>query len=603
MSSDNLLTQEIATLEQERTNLEKELAELSQGHISLEIGGRTIELELGKLELGDDLDKARLMLERKIAQNLMDNPLGKRLSQTFLKEQELRQLLDLPDAPTGLENLNQKLNRAGVKLGCGGLIVTPALTLAGLIILVAGLYFLFSSGPNSVTSNINSPANDRSPSPVISTTTALKPQVSPNATTPNQTAYKAVRVISTSTSSDTLSSSSSFTTAIVTSLKASTDNDLPSKPGTAGSVLPVGVISEAISGEVSQSLSGKREESGRGYSYISFNPGQAEPGEQSPSPTLDASVTSTPGVTTTPKITPTSVTTASWYDPDGNLNRVGQPPSNAGGYNGPHGAFLPPNSLAIPALSLTTPLQRALTEEDGDTLLVEWPRPFEVATTGAYPGELGNMLLLGTQSSLGQLRRLQVGDEIRVYDRKGNLFVYRLVPFSQAGQPERVVDLATESWVFNPTEEAVLTILVTPPQQVMPIAQYYQSGVASGNSTGSVQERQPLDDRATTKRLAYRAILSIYAPVPPTPFGTAVAVPAKAWQGPTPTPTSTPTPTATPTSIPTATPTPEITPTASATPEILSGQDSQLPGLPHAGEGGCAESTPCEIQPPFTPSP
>ncbi len=257
--------------------------------------------------------------------------------------------------------------------------------------------------------------------------------------------------------------------------------------------------------------------------------------------------------------------------------RVGLPPSEAGGLNGPHGTFLAPSRLSIAALKLNNlAVERAITEEGAANsgLKVNWPKPIEgIAHFGSYPGELGNMLLLGTQESLGLLRRLQQNDLITIYDRNGNIFSYRVLAFSASGQPEREIDLANpaDNWVWESTQEAILTILVSYPR----LEQEAKSN-KSGGSSGVA------DDYLTSKKLAYRAVLVRYNPAQVTTMGIPVGVPASVWQvSPNP---ATPTPTISP-----ASPTVPVTNTSGSgsvvtTPTPIGGQ---YPGLPNTGDGWC----------------
>lgn len=265
--------------------------------------------------------------------------------------------------------------------------------------------------------------------------------------------------------------------------------------------------------------------------------------------------------------------------------QVGNPANSAGGLNGPHGAFLAPSRLSIPALGLDKPVERALTQDsknDG-TAILTWPRPGEVVHTGAYPGEIGNMLLMGNQKDLGALRQVQQNDEVMIYDRKGNAFIYRFLPFSASGQTERQIDPMSleDAWVLAPTEEAILTILVTYPQPLPAV---------DPNQTGNNQVT-PRDDYLVQKKLAYRAVLAMYAPAKVTPAGTAVDVPASVWQT-VPATDSTDTPTvAAQATTPPETTTPGVTSSESG-PSTSNAPVQTTPtviipsGAPVTGEGG-----------------
>jgi hypothetical protein len=567
-----LLSQESAALEAERQSIERELAELAQGKIKLELNGKLIEMELGALELGNDLAKSRILLEQKLTRALAQNPLGEKLIRSFMKEEQLRQALDLPDSGGGLVQLNTKLNHKAARMGCGTLMATPALTLVGLLLFTVGLFSLFGTIP--------SPKPGIYPNPTLVIT-----PTSTSSTFPADSNYSGSSTVGASDQlfsvgfyplspsfSPSPRSNSSATHSLSSTLATSSrqPTGLPPFQSAAGqsSADNSNTQSDTTTNQPVKMMLKVASSSHRQTSTTNSNNGSQV--------SIKANQTEAPG--------------------DGEAgeepSRVGLPPSSAGGYNGPHGAFLPPSFLSVTALGLTgSPIVRGLTQEGQDeqgqpTLSLVWPRPFEITHFGAYPGELGNCVLLGTQSSLGLLRRLQLNDEIRITDRKGNLFVYRVVSFSPAGQSERVVDLAGESWVFANSSEAVLTILVTLPQDVVPLSKNPATG----------QEQSALDDLTTTRRLAYRAVLSIYAPVPPTPFGTPVAVNQNVWQVPTATPippTATSTPTVTASSSPSI-PTGDTTPVPTATTPIPT-ITTVLPGLPHTGDGSCANGA-CDNQ-------
>jgi len=263
---------------------------------------------------------------------------------------------------------------------------------------------------------------------------------------------------------------------------------------------------------------------------------------------------------------------------------VGQAPSNTGGLNGPHGAFLAPSRLTIPALKLNANIERVLTTDTQvGGVEITWPTGSDVGHFGAYPGEVGNLLLLGTQESLGNLRQVQQNDLINLYDRNGNLFRYRVLAFSPSGQPERVVDLANpaDAFIWEPTSEAILTILVNMPRESFPV----QSN--SGSEFGAIRP-QTQDDYLTTKRLAYRAVLVNYAPATVTPSGIPVGVPKSVWQTSPAVPYSDNLSTQPGLTGSTST---TIEPTRSVTPNP--NQGNSYPGLPNTGDGWCS-SHQCE---------
>lgn len=182
-----------------------------------------------------------------------------------------------------------------------------------------------------------------------------------------------------------------------------------------------------------------------GFSYIAARPRPASQAHnQAQVQTQIPTQTQTPGTSPNPNPTPTTQKPDSGDNTQGQsqsqsqsqpYDRVGQPPGEIGGNNGPHGAFLAPSRLAVPALELDVPVQKAGVQEriigpvvsnpltstttpaqivpDADAGLgsaatpslsptpptpaiaqvevqVSWPRPGQVTHYGAYPGELGN---------------------------------------------------------------------------------------------------------------------------------------------------------------------------------------------------------------------
>ena len=312
------------------------------------------------------------------------------------------------------------------------------------------------------------------------------------------------------------------------------------------------------------------------------------------SPSTAAITTPTP-IPATPaptSNTPAPVVTGQQPAAD-SYNRVGQPPTDLGGLNGPHGAFLAPSRLSVPALSVDVGVQKALVQEQIITtttatistttmpastpttptqtqpqvqqvgVAVVWPRPGEVLHIGAYPGEIGNCIILGTQQNLAPLRRLEQNDIIKLYDRDKNVYSYRVLAFSATGQPERSVNPAWQgdNWIMQPDTQgqALLTIVISMPQPLPPFDPNANAGAATTNSTGVDGQGQTAykDDFTSPLKLAYRAVLVAYTPVQVSPGATPVPVTGQVWQTqpmpqlqvettpPTPTPASVPTPTPT----------------------------------------------------------
>lgn len=307
--------------------------------------------------------------------------------------------------------------------------------------------------------------------------------------------------------------------------------------------------------------------------------------------------------------------------------RVGCPFSPAGGNNGPHGCFFAPSKLDSKAIGLSKPISRATVVEElavsddnptssdstqngatqsnqsdnvgagsstsstspggssisvaaarvGLKILMPPPNADLIAHYGAYPGELGNMLLFGTNTSLALARQWQVGDEVVFTDRKGNLFTYRIVSFSPTGQPERLIDLSdpSDAWVFEPEAGSAIATFILPTAQLLPVSSSV-SGSSAGSGAaygvGSEPASKLVDDPSSTRRYAYRAVLSLYNPAKTTPAGSKVMVPEEVWKtrGAALNQRLTPKPGDTATS-PVVSPSPSISPVASSSSPVATG--------------------------------
>jgi hypothetical protein len=304
-----------------------------------------------------------------------------------------------------------------------------------------------------------------------------------------------------------------------------------------------------------------------------------------------------PEETVTPEVTPAPTT-------ESGVNRVGCKPGQAGGNNGPHGCFSAPSRLESRAIGLQATIARAqLLEAVGDSgstqlkLMPPAAGSNQVLHYGAYPGEIGNLLLFGNNISLGAARNWQVGDEVVITDRKGSQYIYRILPLSPTGQAGREIDLTdpADSWVFEPAQPTAIATFILP----LPVEEVSGTASITANSgSGSVLARSnPLvDDLTSSRRLAYRAVLSSYVAASAASNASRVVVPDSVW---TPLPRNVPVTTAIVTSaIPeasltsvvttpqtvTATPDPTVTSTPTASNNGV-GSD-RYPGFPDSGTGG-----------------
>lgn len=108
----------------------------------------------------------------------------------------------------------------------------------------------------------------------------------------------------------------------------------------------------------------------------------------------------------------------------------------------PHGNFSAPSTMQIPALSLSAPVGKAEVMQDGNQVTVLWPsgtNKDHPAQYGAYPGEQGNMVIIGDWKALGVATQLQVNDLIQITNRNGTLYTYQVMPLGDNDEPQAIV--------------------------------------------------------------------------------------------------------------------------------------------------------------------
>lgn len=98
-----------------------------------------------------------------------------------------------------------------------------------------------------------------------------------------------------------------------------------------------------------------------------------------------------------------------------------------------HSGFFAPARLNVAAVSFSysnDKILKARSQADG---LVSPPEKGVLYHFGAYPGEKGNMVLVGDYQTLGAplVEILQQNDELQVTDRKGNIYTYRVLSYSR----------------------------------------------------------------------------------------------------------------------------------------------------------------------------
>ena len=587
------LDKDIAALEAQLPKLEAEKARLLAGVVEVQgLGdGQLMQVDLSQLVAIQDKDQRNKQLQALLTDSSVFNTLQNAYRNKDAVRQDMVAAGILPNEALNLDAkakvliagraINQNVQKATKLSIVSKLWKSPWLLIGGLIFLLIGggaswlFYFLASGNGNAKGSNNNS---NSAPTPaltaraVFSTEPALTPGgkgpgigISDNLKVGYSYSYSYAN-----SSSYFIASSSSVTNSTFSSLSSSTD--------------------------------------------------QAQTTTVTPQP-----VTPTPTLANTPTPPTAPSPTVSGATPPNqgqDYNRVGQPPTDLGGLNGPHGAFMAPSLLAIPALGVNVGVMKAIVQEQViqtptatpvtsvETLTpspaptssttttanraptvgvsVVWSRPGEVLHLGAYPGEVGNCIILGTQDNLAPLRRLEQNDEIKLTDRNKNVFTYRVVAFSATGQPERIVNptWSGDNWIFQPDTQgqALLTIVVSMPQPLPPVDPNNGSNTGSpntntGQNSATGANSSPggaaaKDDFTVGAKLAYRAVLVGFAPIQQTPGATPVPVNGQVWHTQ---PLAVPHLTLEPTATPTPTPSPSVptvTPPAAATTIADNGSDN-----------------------------
>lgn len=128
----------------------------------------------------------------------------------------------------------------------------------------------------------------------------------------------------------------------------------------------------------------------------------------------------------------------------------------------PHGGLSAPNTLsglqvgAKVQLS-NVPIIPAPTLGDG-SLIIPPPPEGELSHYGSYPGEAGNLVLLGNWLGFGdQLENLQLNDKLTVTNREGRIFVYQVIPCQ--GVDKACKTAKDEVWPLGFTPQPTLTLI------------------------------------------------------------------------------------------------------------------------------------------------
>jgi len=124
-----------------------------------------------------------------------------------------------------------------------------------------------------------------------------------------------------------------------------------------------------------------------------------------------------------------------------------------------------PDQLTIHAgaVDIRLPIQR-VEDQRPAPLRILAPPAGVVMHYGSYPGEAGNLVLLGQWQGFGeQLGELQVNDRLVVTNRSGAGYVYRVVPCSPNGRLECIADPSDPALPLGVTASPTLTLVAHQP--------------------------------------------------------------------------------------------------------------------------------------------
>ncbi|HEX2912244.1 MAG TPA: hypothetical protein VH186_15650 [Chloroflexia bacterium] len=228
----------------------------------------------------------------------------------------------------------------------------------------------------------------------------------------------------------------------------------------------------------------------------------------------------------------------------------------------PHDGFLPPSKLQVDAVNFNISFDKLVKAKPHPNGLVAQPDKGVIYHFGAYPGERGNLVLVGDYDTLGAplVELLQQNDEVQITDRKGSVFTYRVISYPRLlrllganNTPRAAAGTGTNPGATNlgPTPSGFSATTPGPgPGALSPVyvtatamAAEYADDQALQITT--LQDSQLLELPGTTAkdtplltlvslpasknpadptRLVVRAVLSSYRPATVTPAGTPVDV-------------------------------------------------------------------------------
>jgi hypothetical protein len=172
-----------------------------------------------------------------------------------------------------------------------------------------------------------------------------------------------------------------------------------------------------------------------------------------------------------------------------------------------HGTYSAPSRLEIPALGFKAPIIKAEVIQDGNQVRVAWPsgdNQDKIAHYGAYPGQKGNMVLIGNSKAFGVAAgQLQVNDYLEAYNRELAEYTYQVIPLGTNGEPEAIAGCGNADFLAGSTggNDAYLTI-------IMP---YLSDENIEATATARVQPQHPNSVGGDSNNKA----LAVPTPTPP----------------------------------------------------------------------------------------
>jgi hypothetical protein len=203
---------------------------------------------------------------------------------------------------------------------------------------------------------------------------------------------------------------------------------------------------------------------------------------------------------------------------------------------------LAPSSIQIPAIGWSkNNLVRFMAGGSNPDAVIDEPESGTLYHYGSFPGERpGNVVLIGNYADIAAVtEKAQVNDEISLTDRKGGVYTYVVLRWSDFN-PKPLATPNTGVSGVGATATALANRGFTPPDIVTNNKDYALLAVPEGNRSYltliSLPKREPNPNwQDNGERRAIRALLVSYKPAQPGLQGTPVSVPTNSFT-PAPTP-------------------------------------------------------------------